>query len=134
MPLSHRLDIPHTAQKDSNTTRDKALRAEVIRMSIRHNIDAKTLGKRYAAIVRQRQLPVQGVWVTENQGYPVLWILAEHLDDLDALKPTLRALTDLQREYPDLLFDHRLLNPSWTPDRDLMTDVPESATRIELTE
>lgn len=103
-------------------------------MSIRQNVDAKTLGKRYAEIVRERDLPVQGVWVTEDQGYPVIWILTEHLEDLGAVKPVLRVLTELQRESPGLLFDHRLLNPAWAPDHDPARDIPDNATRIELTE
>lgn len=103
-------------------------------MTVNQRVNAKTLGKRYAEIVRERNLPVQSIWATDAEGHPELWILTAQLPDLNDVKPVLRVLVDLQREFPDAMFDHRLLNPAWTPDYDISSDVPADAVRIELTE
>jgi hypothetical protein len=36
-------------------------------MVVRHHVDAKTLGKQFAEIVRARDLPVDGIWVRDTE-------------------------------------------------------------------
>jgi hypothetical protein len=103
-------------------------------MTVRQKANIKKFGRRYAELIRDRELPVKGLWVSDEEGYPDLWILTDQIDDLDDLRPIYQALVNLQAEYPELLFDHRLLNPAWSPRSDVTRDIPDNARRIELTE
>jgi hypothetical protein len=101
-------------------------------MSVKPQVNAKTLGKRYARFVRERELSVTSVWVRNRSGVPELWIVTESPGS-EQLKPVAAAVVDLLREYPDSLLDHHIVNASWIPGFNLNEQIPADAQRIEIT-
>ena len=99
-------------------------------MSIRQNIDAKTLGKRYAAIVRERNLPVQGVWVRDADEYPELWLVTKPLK-LEQMRPVYESRIAPRQYYPDAEYLIHTVNPDWIPDFSLAEHLPDDVHKIE---
>jgi hypothetical protein len=98
-------------------------------MTVKHNVDAKTLGKRFAQLVRERDLPVQSVWVRDTGEVPEIWIITEPMD-LASERPIHQALVDLHRIFPVSLFDDRVINPSWIPEFVAENEIPPGTVRI----
>ena len=99
-------------------------------MSIRQNIDAKALGKRYGEIVRDRKLPVQGVWVREDEEHPEIWVVTHSLE-LEEMRPVYESRIALRQHYPDAEYLIHTVNPAWIPDFSLADHLPADAQKIE---
>src|SRR5690625_173234 len=98
-------------------------------MPVKQQVSAETLGKRYAELVRERELPVQGIWARQSARTPQLWIVIAPME-LKEERPIHQAVVDLQREFPDSLFEDRVVNPAWIPDFHAEDEVPQDARRI----
>jgi hypothetical protein len=100
-------------------------------MVVRHHVDAKTLGKRFAEIVRARDLPVDGIWVRDTEEGPKLWILIEPMELKDEL-PVHRATIDLETEFDSEEIHFDVVNPTWFPGQLVQQMIPGNTEQIEL--
>ena len=100
-------------------------------MTVQPHANAQTIGKRFAEIVRERALPVTDIRVQDTGEGPRLWVVIEPMELKDEL-PVHRAFVELQRCFPDSMFDDRVINPAWLGSNLPDQEIPPDAVRISL--
>jgi hypothetical protein len=102
-------------------------------MTVKHNVDAKTLGKRFAQLVRERDLPVQSVWVRDTGEVPEIWVVTRPLE-LEQMRPVYEARIPLRRSFPAADYAFNAINPDWIPSFSETDHIPADSYRIRLDE
>ena len=103
------------------------------RMSVKQNIDARTLGRRFAEIVTEQDLPIHGIWTRDSHEYPEIWVVTNPLE-LEQMRPVYEARVTLRRLFPSADYVFSTVNPSWFTSFSVEDHVPADARRIELRE
>jgi hypothetical protein len=94
----------------------------------------ESLGKSYAALVRDDEA-VRELWVTEDNDGFIVSILVDEID-ADHERRLYRPASEVQRQFPDALFEVHVNNPRVYPgltfDEYRSTVLPHGARRIAL--
>jgi hypothetical protein len=102
-------------------------------MTVKQDIDAKALGKRFAQLVRERDLPVQSVWVRDTSEVPEIWIITEPME-LEQMRPVYEARIALRRSFPAADYAFNTINPDWISSFSETDHIPADSHRIRLDE
>lgn len=100
-------------------------------MPLKQHVEVSAVGKHFAALVRERDLPVESIWVRKVDGMTELWVVSAPVG-MAEIKRISELFVDLQRAFPEVPFDEQVLNPAWIPDFQEDEQIPSGAKRIEL--